>query len=93
MQVEKICYMFHCGVPSRCFFEEHEHYATISYERPDEELFGLDSDNDNEYKKPSVNVNKPSWKTQQQPTQKGNLNFKQFTIKLIRQLIPFWVKS
>ena len=92
MQVEKICYMFHCGVPSRCFFEEHDHYATISYERPDEELSGLDSDDDNEYKKPSVKVNKPSWKSQQPTPQKGNLDFRQLTIKIMGQLIPFGLK-
>ena len=92
MQVEKICYMFHCGVPSRCFFEEHDHYATISYERPDEELSGLDSDDDNEYKKPSVKVNKPSWKSQQPTPQKGNLDFRQLTIKIMGQLIPLGLK-
>lgn len=42
--VEKFCYLFHCGIPSKCRFEEHNHYATISYDRPDEKLSSLDSD-------------------------------------------------
>ena len=65
VQVEKICYMFHCGVPSKCFFGEHDHYATISYERPDEELSNLDVD---QYKIPSIKVNKPPWQSQHRPS-------------------------
>ena len=60
-QIEKICYMFHCGKPSKCRFGEHDHYATISYERPDEELSHLDS---NQYEIPSEKVAKPKWSVQ-----------------------------
>lgn len=42
--VGKFCYMFHCGIPSKCHFGEHKHYATISYDRPDEKLSSLDGD-------------------------------------------------
>ncbi|XP_078345468.1 uncharacterized protein LOC144630988 [Oculina patagonica] len=59
-RVEKICYMFHCGKPSKCRFGEHDHYATISYERPDEELSHLDS---NQYA--PVKVAKPKWGVQE----------------------------
>lgn len=42
LPVEKVCYMFHCGKPTKCRFGEHKHYATISYVRPNEQLFSLD---------------------------------------------------
>lgn len=69
-QVDKICYMFHCGNPNKCRFGEHDHYATIYYDRPDEELSHLDSGqneipSEKEVGKPKWNVkpeynNKPS---------------------------------
>ena len=68
VQIEKICYMFHCGIPSKCSFGEHEHYATISYERPDEKLSNLEGGH---FEIPSKRVNnKPKWneKTQYSPS-------------------------
>lgn len=67
-QVEKICYMFYCGIPSKCRFGEHDHYATISYERPDEKLLNLDR---NQYEIPPKKVNKPEWneKSQYRPSE------------------------
>ena len=61
-QIEKICYMFHCGNPSKCSFGQHDHYATIVYDRPDEELSHLDS---NQFEIPSVKVAKPKWSVQE----------------------------
>lgn len=29
--VERTCYLFHCGHPSKCSFKPHEHYATIEF--------------------------------------------------------------
>lgn len=65
-QLKKLCYMFHCGKPSKCRFGEHDHYATISYERPDEELSYLEG---NQYQTTSVKVGKPKWgaKTELKP--------------------------
>lgn len=53
-ELKKICYMFHCGKPSKCLFGQHDHYATISYDRPNEELSYLDG---NQYG-PSVKTGK-----------------------------------
>ena len=68
IEVEKICYMFHCGIPSKCRFGEHDHYATISYERSDEKLSNLDG---NKYEIPPKKVNKPKWneKSQYRPSE------------------------
>lgn len=61
--IEKICYMFHCGTPSKCRFGEHDHYATISYERPDRKLSNLDG---NQFEIPSKKVNPPALKVKSQ---------------------------
>jgi len=58
VQVEKICYMFHCGIPTKCRFGQHDHYATITYERSDEKLSTLDGD---QYNGTPKKVNKPEW--------------------------------
>jgi len=50
--------MFHCGKPNKCHFGEHDHYATIAYDRPDEELTHLDT---NQYETPSVKVGEAKW--------------------------------
>lgn len=41
-ELQKVCFMFHCGKPSKCLFGQHDHYATISYDRPSEELSYID---------------------------------------------------
>ena len=65
-QIVKICFMFRCGKPSKCEFGELDHYATIAYDRPDEELTHLDSNN---YESPSVKVGNGKWNLANKETQ------------------------
>lgn len=69
-QIDKICFMFHCGKPSKCRFGEHDHYATIVYDRPDEELEHLDS---NHYEGPSVKVGKAKWNSAKESQYKASV--------------------
>ena len=56
--IEKVCYMFHCGNPSKCNFGEHDHYATLSYDKPEPKL----KDIAEESLQPAKKVEKPNLK-------------------------------